>query len=105
MKRFNLSEWAVTHQPMVLFLIILTLIVGIFSFSRLGRLEAAPRAASNAERRGWKRCGCIRACGGRRSSARLAALFNAAPLRSPNEQPQDVRLALLATKININTSA
>ena len=39
MKRFNLSEWAVTHQPMVLFLIIATLIVGVFSFSRLGRLE------------------------------------------------------------------
>jgi multidrug efflux pump len=39
MKRFNLSEWAVTHQPMVLFLIIMTLIVGIVSFSRLGRLE------------------------------------------------------------------
>ncbi|MDR7151891.1 multidrug efflux pump subunit AcrB [Hydrogenophaga palleronii] len=39
MKRFNLSEWAVTHQPMVLFLIILTLVVGAFSFSRLGRLE------------------------------------------------------------------
>ena len=27
MKRFNLSEWAVTHRPMVLFLIIATLIV------------------------------------------------------------------------------
>ncbi|NKI93715.1 efflux RND transporter permease subunit [Rhizobacter sp. SG703] len=39
MKRFNLSEWAVTHQPMVLFLIIATLIVGVLSFSRLGRLE------------------------------------------------------------------
>ncbi len=39
MKRFNLSEWAVTHQSMVLFLIIMTLVVGIFSFSRLGRLE------------------------------------------------------------------
>ncbi len=39
MKRFNLSEWAVTHRPMVLFLIILTLIVGGISFSRLGRLE------------------------------------------------------------------
>jgi multidrug efflux pump len=38
-KRFNLSEWAVTHQPMVLFLIIATLLVGGFSFSRLGRLE------------------------------------------------------------------
>jgi multidrug efflux pump len=39
MKRFNLSEWAVTHQPMVLFLIIATLIVGGLSFNRLGRLE------------------------------------------------------------------
>jgi multidrug efflux pump len=39
MKRFNLSEWAVTHRPMVLFLIIATLIVGSISFSRLGRLE------------------------------------------------------------------
>ncbi len=39
MKRFNLSEWAVTHQPLVLFLIITTLVVGIFSFNRLGRLE------------------------------------------------------------------
>jgi multidrug efflux pump len=39
MKRFNVSEWAVTHRPMVLFLIIATLIIGGFSFSRLGRLE------------------------------------------------------------------
>ena len=39
MKRFNLSEWAVTHRPMVLFLIVATLIVGGCSFSRLGRLE------------------------------------------------------------------
>lgn len=39
MKRFNISEWAVTHRPMVLFLIIATLIVGALSFSRLGRLE------------------------------------------------------------------
>ena len=39
MKRFNLSEWAVTHRPMVLFLIIATLILGAISFSRLGRLE------------------------------------------------------------------
>jgi len=39
MKRFNLSAWAVTHQSLVLFLIIATLVVGVFSFSRLGRLE------------------------------------------------------------------
>ena len=39
MKRFNLSEWAVMHQPLVLFLIITTLVAGLFSFNRLGRLE------------------------------------------------------------------
>ena len=39
MKSFNLSEWAVTHRAMVLFLIIGTLVVGAFSFTRLGRLE------------------------------------------------------------------
>ncbi|MBI5719781.1 MAG: efflux RND transporter permease subunit [Burkholderiales bacterium] len=39
MKRLNPSEWAVTHRPMVLFLIIATLIVGGLSFNRLGRLE------------------------------------------------------------------
>ncbi len=37
--RFNLSEWAVTHRSMVLFLIIGTLVIGGLSFSRLGRLE------------------------------------------------------------------
>jgi multidrug efflux pump len=39
MKSFNLSEWAVTHRAMVLFLIIATLIGGISAFLRLGRLE------------------------------------------------------------------
>jgi multidrug efflux pump subunit AcrB len=39
MKSFNLSEWAVTHRAFVLFLIIGTLLVGAFSFTRLGRLE------------------------------------------------------------------
>ncbi len=39
MKSFNLSEWAVTHRALVLFLIIGTLLVGAISFSRLGRLE------------------------------------------------------------------
>lgn len=39
MKQFNLSEWAVKHQPMVLFLIIATLVIGAVSFMRLGRLE------------------------------------------------------------------
>ncbi|CUV66064.1 RND efflux transporter [Sulfurovum sp. enrichment culture clone C5] len=39
MKKFNLSEWAVTHAQMVLFLIIITLIAGIISFTKLGRSE------------------------------------------------------------------
>ncbi|HYN61464.1 MAG TPA: efflux RND transporter permease subunit [Rubrivivax sp.] len=39
MKSFNLSEWAVTHRAFVRFLIIGTLLVGAFSFTRLGRLE------------------------------------------------------------------
>ena len=39
MKSFNPSEWAVTHRSMVLFLIIGTLVVGSFAFTRLGRLE------------------------------------------------------------------
>lgn len=39
MKHFNLSQWAVTHRAFVLFLIIGTLVVGAFSFTRLGRLE------------------------------------------------------------------
>jgi multidrug efflux pump len=37
--RFNLSEWAVTHRPLVLFGLIATLLIGALSFSRLGRLE------------------------------------------------------------------
>jgi multidrug efflux pump subunit AcrB len=36
---FNLSEWAVTHRALVLFLIVATLLIGAVSFSRLGRLE------------------------------------------------------------------
>ncbi len=39
MKRFNLSEWALSHPSMVLFLLIATLLLGAFSFFRLGRLE------------------------------------------------------------------
>ena len=37
--RFNLSEWAVTHRALVLFLIAGTLLIGGISFSKLGRLE------------------------------------------------------------------
>ncbi len=37
--RFNLSEWAVHHRPLVLFMLITLLVGGLFAFSRLARLE------------------------------------------------------------------
>ena len=39
MKRFNLSEWAITHRPLVLFMIILLGAAGIYSYLNLGRAE------------------------------------------------------------------
>ena len=39
MRRFNLSEWAVNHRAMVIFLMIASLLAGVFSFRQLGRLE------------------------------------------------------------------
>src|SRR5919106_293786 len=39
MKRFNLSEWAITHRALVLFMIILIGAAGLFSYFKLGRAE------------------------------------------------------------------
>ncbi|MGB6769011.1 MAG: efflux RND transporter permease subunit, partial [Methyloceanibacter sp.] len=39
MKRFNLSEWAITHQPLVLFMILLLGAAGAYSYFNLGRAE------------------------------------------------------------------
>ncbi|ARP97774.1 efflux RND transporter permease subunit [Pseudorhodoplanes sinuspersici] len=39
MKRFNLSEWAITHQALVLFMILLIGGAGLFSYFKLGRAE------------------------------------------------------------------
>ena len=39
MKSFNLTEWALEHRAVVLFLIIVVSIAGVFSFSKLGQLE------------------------------------------------------------------
>jgi multidrug efflux pump len=39
MKRFNLSEWAITHQPLVLFMILLLGAAGVYSYFNLGRAE------------------------------------------------------------------
>jgi multidrug efflux pump subunit AcrB len=39
MKRFNLSAWAITHQALVLFMILLIGAAGLFSYFKLGRAE------------------------------------------------------------------
>ncbi len=39
MKRFNLSEWAITHRALVLFMILLISAAGLFSYFKLGRAE------------------------------------------------------------------
>ena len=39
MKRFNLSEWAITHRALVLFMILLLGAAGIYSYLNLGRAE------------------------------------------------------------------
>ena len=39
MNNFNLTEWALEHRAVVLFLIIVVAIAGVFSFSKLGQLE------------------------------------------------------------------
>src|SRR6478672_4582774 len=39
MKNFNLTEWALEHRAVVLFLIIVIGVAGVFSFSKLGQLE------------------------------------------------------------------
>ncbi|HEY6254683.1 MAG TPA: efflux RND transporter permease subunit [Xanthobacteraceae bacterium] len=39
MKRFNLSEWAITHRALVLFMIILLGAAGVYSYLNLGRAE------------------------------------------------------------------
>jgi len=39
MRRFNLSDWAVHHQALVLFFIVAVSLAGFFSYLRLGRSE------------------------------------------------------------------
>ena len=39
MQRLNLSEWAITHRALVLFMIILIGAAGVFSYFNLGRAE------------------------------------------------------------------
>ena len=42
MSRFNLSAWAVAHQPLVLFLTVLLSAAGLYSYLSLGRAEDPP---------------------------------------------------------------
>ncbi len=42
MKNINLSEWALKHQPLVLYMIIVMGVMGIFSYGRLGQSEDPP---------------------------------------------------------------
>jgi multidrug efflux pump subunit AcrB len=39
MKNFNLTEWALGHRPLVVFLLFVIAVGGLFSLSRLGQLE------------------------------------------------------------------
>src|SRR5216683_6082300 len=39
MPRFNLSEWAITHRALVLFMILLLGLAGVYSYLNLGRAE------------------------------------------------------------------
>ena len=42
MNNFNLSEWALKHRPLVLFMVILLGLVGILSYGKLGQSEDPP---------------------------------------------------------------
>ncbi len=39
MARFNLSAWAISHQPLVLFMILVLAGAGVYSYLNLGRAE------------------------------------------------------------------
>ncbi|MBU0655414.1 MAG: efflux RND transporter permease subunit [Gammaproteobacteria bacterium] len=42
MKGFNLSEWALRHRNFVLYLMVLTLALGVFGYNKLGQSEDPP---------------------------------------------------------------
>ena len=42
MKNFNLSAWALRHQPLILYLIIILGVIGAASYGRLGQSEDPP---------------------------------------------------------------
>ena len=40
--RFNLSEWALHHRPLVLFIIAVCALAGIYAYDKLGQSEDPP---------------------------------------------------------------
>lgn len=42
MQRFNLSDWALRHQPLIRYLIVLLAMVGVLSYQQLGQSEDPP---------------------------------------------------------------
>ena len=40
--RFNLSEWALTHRSLVLYLILVVAVAGVLAYERLGQSEDPP---------------------------------------------------------------
>ena len=42
MKNFNLSEWALKHQPLVRYIIVLLAVIGFISYGKLGQSEDPP---------------------------------------------------------------
>ena len=45
MNDFNLTEWALKHRAIVLFMLLIVTIAGVFSFKKLGQLEEIGRAS------------------------------------------------------------
>jgi hypothetical protein len=46
-RTFNLAAWAINHRPFLMFIMILLLAAGGWSYSRLGRSEDPPGTVKN----------------------------------------------------------
>ena len=42
MNGFNLSEWALRHKSLIIYLMIVSALAGLFAYTRLGREEDPP---------------------------------------------------------------
>lgn len=40
--RFNLSEWGLRHRSLVLYFLVVSTLIGIFAYTRLGQSEDPP---------------------------------------------------------------